>query len=69
MQDVRTLQAGPDTNVTCDEIGVAADLGGQPPIWPLGVALQGLLAGGLLLLGRKKLTTPAVRLARGTRIA
>ncbi|MBG6217890.1 ABC-type transport system involved in multi-copper enzyme maturation permease subunit [Arthrobacter sp. CAN_A6] len=68
-QGVRMMQAGPDTNVTCDEIGVAPDLGGQPPIWPLGVALQGLLAGGLLLLGRKKLTTPAVRLARGTRIA
>ncbi|WP_026549755.1 ABC transporter permease subunit [Arthrobacter sp. Br18] len=68
-QGVRGLQAGPDNNVTCDEIGAARDVEGQPPIWPLGIALQGLLAGGLLLLGRKKLTTPASRLAPGTRIA
>ncbi|WP_026531648.1 ABC transporter permease [Arthrobacter sp. H41] len=68
-QGVRTMQAGPDNDVTCEEIGVAPDLEGQPPIWPLGVALQSLLAGGLLLLGRKKLTTPAARLAPGTRIA
>ena len=41
----------------------------SPPLWPLGIGLQGLLAAGLLVAGRAKLRTPAGRLATGTRIA
>ncbi|MFJ6416648.1 ABC transporter permease [Paeniglutamicibacter sp. NPDC091659] len=39
------------------------------PLWPLGLGLQLLLAGGLLAAGRRKLHTPAGKLASGTRIA
>ena len=69
-QGVRSAQAGPDLEVTCEE----SMSGRQPlpqgvPIWPLGLGLQLLLAGALLLIGRRKLTMPARRLAQGTRIA
>ncbi len=68
---VRTSLAGADYDVTCAEAqGQANDAaGGQFPIWPLGLVVQGALAGGLLWLGRKKLVTPVRRLAQGTRIA
>ncbi|GAB3536622.1 ABC transporter permease subunit [Arthrobacter tecti] len=73
-QQVRVAQAGPDYNVTCEESqffgGSGRDIENEPfPIWPLGLALQGALAGGLLYLGRRKLVTPVRRLAQGTRIA
>ncbi|MHA7263118.1 ABC transporter permease [Arthrobacter sp. TMN-37] len=69
-QQVRSFQAGPDLNVTCEESqGAARDLDDKFPIWPLGLLLQFLLAGGLLLLGYRRLRTPAGRLAQGTRIA
>jgi ABC-type transport system involved in multi-copper enzyme maturation permease subunit len=69
-QQVRSFQAGPDLNVTCEEsMGALRDVGGGFPIWPLGLLLQSLLAGGLLLLGHRRLRTPARRLAQGTRIA
>ncbi|WP_104180562.1 ABC transporter permease [Arthrobacter sp. B0490] len=69
-QGVRSAQAGPDLDVTCEE----SMLGRQPlpqgvPIWPLGLGLQLLLAGALLLMARRRLTMPARRLAQGTRIA
>lgn len=68
---VRDAQAGPDYETTCEESrGLARDeAGGQFPIWPLGLVVQGAFAGGLLWLGRKKLVTPVRRLAQGTRIA
>ena len=70
-QGVRLLQAGPDYEMTCEEAqGTGRDLPeGGFPIWPLGLVLQSALAGGLLWFGRRKLTTPARRLAQGTRIA
>ncbi len=69
-QQVRSFQAGPDVNVTCEEsMGAPRDVNGGFPIWPLGVLLQSLLAGGLLMLGYRRLRTPARRLAQGTRIA
>lgn len=73
-QQVRLAQAGPDYNVTCEESqffgGSGRDIENEPfPIWPLGLALQGGLAGLVLWLGRRKLVTPVRRLATGTRIA
>jgi ABC-type transport system involved in multi-copper enzyme maturation permease subunit len=67
---VRTFQAGPDYEITCDESqGMPREIDDGYPIWPLGIGLQSLLAGGLLAVGRRKLTMPARRLAQGTRIA
>ncbi|RJU02067.1 hypothetical protein D6T65_05495 [Arthrobacter frigidicola] len=69
-QQVRDFQAGPDYNVTCAESqGLARDVDDKFPIWPLGLLLQSLLAGGLLVLGYRRLRTPVRRLAQGTRIA
>ena len=42
---------------------------GSPPVWPLGLGLQALLAGVLVFLGRRRLVAPAGKLAPGTRIA
>ncbi|MEC5200614.1 ABC-type transport system involved in multi-copper enzyme maturation permease subunit [Arthrobacter sp. PL16] len=69
-QGVRASQAGPDDNQTCEESAqLMQPLPQGTPIWPLGLVIQVLLAGALLLLGRRKLTMPAKRLAQGTRIA
>jgi ABC-type transport system involved in multi-copper enzyme maturation permease subunit len=73
-EQVRMAQAGPDFDVTCDEAQSfgpgSRDIESEPlPIWPLGLALQGALAGVVLWAGRRKLVTPVRRLARGTRIA
>lgn len=67
---VRSAQAGPDYEVTCAESSGTRELpDGLVPIWPLGLTVQTALAAGLLWLGRRRLVTPARRLARGTRIA
>ncbi|WP_298251809.1 ABC transporter permease [uncultured Arthrobacter sp.] len=69
-QLVRAAQAGPDLDVTCEEAAAALrPLPQEVPIWPLGLGIQLALAGVLLLLGRRRLTMPARRLAKGTRIA
>jgi ABC-type transport system involved in multi-copper enzyme maturation permease subunit len=69
-QGVRSAQAGPDLEVTCEEsMGGVQPLPQGVPIWPLGLGIQLLLAGGLLLIGRRRLTMPARRLTQGTRIA
>ncbi|WP_104167106.1 ABC transporter permease [Arthrobacter sp. SX1312] len=69
-QGVRSAQAGPDTDQTCEEASQALrPLPQETPIWPLGLGIQLVLATGLLLAARRKLTMPAGRLARGTRIA
>jgi ABC-type transport system involved in multi-copper enzyme maturation permease subunit len=69
-QGVRGSQAGVDVDQTCEDYALMAQpLPQGTPIWPLGLALQIVLAGGLLLLGRRRLTMPAARLAQGTRIA
>ncbi|WP_247827863.1 ABC transporter permease [Arthrobacter antioxidans] len=69
-QGVRSAQAGPDTDQTCEEATRALrPLPQETPIWPLGLGIQLALAAGLLLAARRKLTMPARRLARGTRIA
>ncbi|MFC3298188.1 hypothetical protein FJV46_09540 [Arthrobacter agilis] len=69
-QGVRSAQAGPDLEMTCEEsMGGRQPLPQGVPIWPLGLGIQLLLAGALLLIGRRKLTMPAKRLAQGTRIA
>ncbi|GAA1343321.1 ABC transporter permease [Arthrobacter roseus] len=70
---LRTAQAGPDFEQTCEELSGPYAQSPPPtglmPIWPLGLALQALLAGALILIGWKRLATPAGRLPRGTRIA
>ncbi|PPB48208.1 hypothetical protein C4K88_14670 [Arthrobacter pityocampae] len=69
-QGVRAAQAGPDTDQTCEEAAQAfRPLPQETPVWPLGLGIQLLLAAALLLGARRKLTMPARRLARGTRIA
>ncbi|MFJ6003000.1 ABC transporter permease [Arthrobacter sp. NPDC092385] len=69
-QGVRAAQAGPDVDQTCEEYAQALrPLPQETPIWPLGLGVQLVLAGVLLLIGRRRLTMPARRLAQGTRIA
>ena len=68
-QQVRAAQAGPDLDVTCEESSGRQFLQQGVPIWPLGLAVQGAIAAGLLFLARRRLTMPAKRLAQGTRIA
>ncbi len=72
---IRSAQAGPDYEQTCEE-ALRPYSAGPPeasadkfPIWPLGILLQAALASTLILFGRKRLATPAQRLPRGTRIA
>lgn len=68
-QQLRSAQAGPDLDITCEESSSQQFLLRGVPVRPLGLAVQGALAAGLLLLARRKLTVPAKRLAQGTRIA
>lgn len=69
-QQVRTAQAGPDLETTCEESSAGPQfVERQTPIWPLGLGVQAALAVVVLLLARRKLTMPAKRLAQGTRIA
>ena len=69
-QGARTALAGPDAVYPCAN--------GEPkpsylvqttPLWPLGLGLQLVLAGGLLAAARGRLVTPARRLSKGTRVA
>ncbi|MDN4609340.1 ABC transporter permease [Arthrobacter burdickii] len=69
-QGVRAAQAGPDLDQTCEEFAQSMRrLPQEAPIWPLGLGIQLVLAAGLLMLARRRLTMPAKRLAQGTRIA
>ena len=69
-QGARAALAGPDAVYPCAN--------GEPkpsylmqttPLWPLGLGLQVVLAGGLFAAARGRLVTPASRLAKGTRVA
>lgn len=67
---VRYSQAGPEHQIPCLNGVKNTDLPPTPaPLWPLGLGIQALLAGGILAAGRNKLKTPAGKLASGTRIA
>lgn len=39
------------------------------PVWWIGLAIQAVLAGGLLWIGHRRLRTPAAKLPRGARVA
>lgn len=70
---VRYLQRPPEMNVLCPH-GEPAEPGSEEawrgtPVWPLGLGLQSVVAGGLLAWGRFRLATPAARLPRGRRVA
>jgi hypothetical protein len=69
-QAARAAIAGPEATTPCANGKVKPTyLVQQTPLWPLGLGLQLLLAGGLLWGARRALVTPARRLARGTRVA
>jgi ABC-type transport system involved in multi-copper enzyme maturation permease subunit len=70
---VRYLQRPPEMNVLC-AYGEPTGSGTEEawrgtPVWPLGLGLQVVVAGGLLAWGRFRLATPAGRLPRGHRVA
>ncbi|GHC99932.1 ABC transporter permease [Zhihengliuella salsuginis] len=69
---VRSAQAGYDGPNCVDgerQVGPAEDPRDLAPMWPLGLGVQALLAGILVFSGRRRLVTPAGKLAAGTRIA
>ncbi|WP_307966245.1 ABC transporter permease [Sinomonas sp. ASV322] len=69
-QGARAAIAGPEATTPCaNGKPKPAYLVQRTPLWPLGLGLQLLLAGGLLWGARQALVTPARRLARGTRVA
>ncbi|MBD8042192.1 ABC transporter permease subunit [Arthrobacter sp. Sa2BUA2] len=71
-QSVRYVQAGPEfSGPQCinGEVRQDRDLPASFPIWPLGLTVQLGGAALLLALARRRLVTPARRLASGTRIA
>ncbi|MCU1516323.1 MAG: hypothetical protein JWQ75_1044, partial [Pseudarthrobacter sp.] len=69
-QGARYAMAGPEETYPCANGETKPRyLGQATPLWPLGLGLQLVLAGLLMLLGWRSLRTPAHRLARGTRIA
>ncbi|MCZ2404537.1 ABC transporter permease [Paenarthrobacter sp. Z7-10] len=69
-QGARAALAGPAGTYPCAGGKVQASyLEQTTPMWPLGLVLQFLLAGGLMWLGWRALRTPSRKLARGTRIA
>ena len=69
-QGARGALAGPEATYPCANGKVQPSyLAQSTPMWPLGLALQILLAGLLMWLGWRSLRTPSRRLARGTRIA
>ncbi|HSU46038.1 MAG TPA: ABC transporter permease [Arthrobacter sp.] len=69
-QGARGALAGPEGTYPCANGKVQPRyLTQATPTWPLGLALQILLAGLLMWLGWRSLRTPSRKLARGTRIA
>jgi len=68
---VRQWQVGPQGQVAClaGELQDAPRLADQAPVWPIGLAVQLVLTAAIVALGRRRLVTPAARLARGTRVA
>lgn len=69
-QGVRLSQAGAEFQQPCiNGVKRTDPLPGGTPVWPLGLGLQALLAATLVFLGRRRLVTPAGKLAPGTRIA
>ena len=69
-EGVRYSQAGPEFQVPCLNGVKNTELPPTPaPLWPLGLGIQVLLAGGIVVAGRNRLRTPAGKLAAGTRIA
>lgn len=70
-QGVRLSQAGQLASTPCLNgiKNTEASTAEETPLWPLGLGLQLLLAGSLLVAGRRKLHTPAGKMAPGTRIA
>ena len=73
---LRWTQRDPVRDVECldgelrglDSTGVP-DRQGTWPVWPLGLAMQGVLVAGLVWWGHRRLDTPAGRLPAGTRVA
>ena len=73
---LRWTQRDPVRDVECldgelrglDSTGVP-DRQGTWPVWPLGLAMQGVLVAGLSWWGHRRLDTPAGRLPAGTRVA
>ena len=73
---LRWTQRDPVRDVECldgelrglDQSGVP-DRQGTWPVWPLGLAMQGVLVAGLGWWGHRRLDTPAGRLPAGTRVA
>ena len=69
-EGVRFSQAGAEFQQPCiDGVKRTDPVPAGSPVWPLGLGLQALLAGVLVFLGRRRLVTPAGKLAPGTRIA
>ncbi|WP_081710258.1 ABC transporter permease [Arthrobacter sp. 35W] len=69
-QGARWAIAGPEATTPCANGQVHPGYLRQTvPLWPLGLGLQVVIAGGLMVLGRQALRTPAHRLPRGTRVA
>lgn len=69
-QGARVAQAGPAATYPCAGGKVTPGyLSQTTPLWPLGLGLQLVLAGGVLALGWRALRTPAGKLPKGTRVA
>lgn len=69
-QGARYAIAGPEATTICANGKVQqAYLAQSTPLWPLGLGLQVVVAGGLMVLGRQALRTPARKLSKGTRVA
>ena len=68
---VRQMQAGPQSQVECLEgkMLTPPKLSEQAPVWPIGLGVQALLTAAIVFWGRRRLVTPAGRLASGTRVA
>jgi ABC-type transport system involved in multi-copper enzyme maturation permease subunit len=69
-EGVRYSQAGPEFQIPClNGIKNTALPPTPAPLWPLGLGIQVLLAGGIVAAGRNRLRPPAGKLAAGTRLA
>ncbi|POH57390.1 ABC transporter permease [Arthrobacter glacialis] len=69
-QGARYAQAGPEGTYPCANGKLTADYMDQKtPLWPQGLGLQLLVAGGVVALGWRALRTPAGKLPKGTRVA